>query len=160
MDAELTGKLCFLWLTSYLSSFGKKIWKGLYYSILQKTPWAGHTQSKHATLPQIVYHVVTAARKSLTIKAPHHADRVAHRPTPRRRNERSQMFGSVRVCKCFFKSAPSRTITANHYTRPKNFFPFRFAPLSAQAPHPQRDTVRAHRAPACGANLGSLSLAG
>ena len=111
----------------------------------------GIPRKKHATAPHIVYHIATPARKSLTIKAPHHADRVAHRPTPRHHTERPQMFGRVRVCICFLKSAPSRTITADHYTRPKNFSRSRWS-LSALAPHPQRDTVRAHRAPACGAS--------
>ena len=32
------------------------------------------------------------------------------------------MFGRLALCRCFLKSAPRRTITAAHYTRPKKFF--------------------------------------
>ena len=114
----------------------------------------GIPRKKHATAPHIVYHIATPARKSLTIKAPHHADRVAHRPTPRHHTERPQMFGRVRVCICFLKSAPSRTITADHYTRPKNFFPLPLVALGASA----SPTAR-HRARTPCARLRRLSSA-
>ena len=32
------------------------------------------------------------------------------------------MFGRLALCRCFLESAPRRTITAAHYTRPKKFF--------------------------------------